>query len=453
MGASQNRFTGVFLVITWILAGWAQADVFNVKNFQAKGDGQTLDTSAIQRAIDACAQAGGGTVLVPRGEYLCGTLHLASHVTLHLDTGAVIRQSRRPEDHPRARYLIIAQDAEQVAITGEGTLRGIGDGDLGRRADRSDAKMPEFRAGLVLFQNCRDVTVRQISCVLSDTWTLTFRFCENVTVEDVTIRNHYFHTNSDGIDPVSCKHVRIARCRISAGDDCIVCKTADGKPCEDVKVRDCELESIATAIKLGTESSGDFRDMEFTDCIVRNSTVGIGIYVKDGATVEHIRFANISLENYKPTGASNVEGAMFPIFMDIEKRHADSPLGHIRDITLENITVTSGFGALVQGTPENPIERLTVKNLVFHVRDPEDWSNRRKHIGGRRTVSGQRDTEFARLPGWFVAAHVRGFMLDGFTLVLPPGVKEDPGKEPVILRDAPDSVIRDLVVKKSENSP
>jgi hypothetical protein len=453
MRVSRKSLLILLTVVMYISGEWSQAKSFNVKDFQAKGDGQTLDTSAIQRAIDACSHAGGGTVIIPAGEYLCGTLRLASRVTLQLEPGAVVRQSRRPEDHPRTRHLIVAQEAENVAIVGKGILRGIGDGDLGRRADRSDAQMPEFRAGLALFEKCRNVTVQGITCLLSDTWTLTFRFCEKVTVEDVTIRNHYFHVNSDGIDPVSCKHVRIAGCRISAGDDCIVLKTVEGKSCEDIKVRDCELESIATAIKLGTESSGDFRDIEFADCVVRNSTVGIGIYVKDGGTVERIRFANISLENYTPTGASNVEGAIFPIFMDIEKRHSDSPLGHIRDVTLENITVTSGFGALVQGTPEHPIERLTIRNFTFQVRDPQDWGNRRKHIGGRRTLSGQRDTEFARLPGWLVAAHVRGFTLDGFTLILPPAVKEDPGRQPVILRDAPDSIIRNLIVEGQKNSP
>lgn len=449
----RRRFhclAGGFLVVTWLLAACSEGGTVNVKDFQAKGDGKTLDTAAIQQAIDTCALSGGGTVIVPPGEYLCGTLHLASRVALQIEAGATIRQSRRPEDFPKSRYLIVAQDAENVSITGEGTLRGIGDGDLGRRSDRSDAKMPDFRAGMVLFQNCRDVTIRQITCLLSDTWTLTFRFCENVTVEDVTIRNHYFHTNSDGIDPVSCKHVRISGCRITAGDDCIVCKTADGIPCEDVKVRDCQLETIATAIKLGTESSGDFRDMEFTDCTIRNSTVGLGIYVKDGGTVERIRFANIAIENYKPSGASNVEGAIFPFFMDIEKRHADSPLGHIRDVTLEDITITSGFGALVQGTPENVVERLVVKNLVFNVRDPQDWSQRRKHIGGRRTVSGQRDTEFARLPGWLVVAHARDLTVDGLTLVLPSDMVEADGRKPVILHAVSNPTIRDVVVKQGQ---
>ena len=389
------------------------ADVFSVRDYGASGDKKKLDTSAIQAAVDACAKVGGGTVRVPRGDYISGTIRLASKVTLQLDEGATLWQSRQPEDHPNSRYLLVAEDVEDVALVGPGTVHGIGETDLGRRADKSDAKVPDFRAGILRFQECRNVSVRRVNFRFSDTWTLTFRFCEDVIVEDVNIRNNFFHTNSDGIDPVSCKRVRINRCSIVAGDDCIVCKTADGRPCEDVHVSDCRLESIATAVKLGTESSGDFRDIEFTDCSISNATVGIGLFQKDGGTMERIRFTKLSIENYTPSGESNVENSMFPIFMDIEQRHADSKVGRIRDVTLEDIRITSGSGALIQGMPESPIQNLTIKNVAFHVRQPQDSSRHRKHIGGRRTLTNQRDTEFARLPGWFVIAHVEGLLVEG----------------------------------------
>lgn len=146
---------------------------------------------------------------------------------------------------------------------------------------------------------------------------------------------------------------------------------------------------------------------------IRNSTVGIGLYLKDGGTMERIRFARIAIESYTPRGETNVEKAMFPVFMDIERRHRDSKVGRIRDVTLEDIAITSGCGALVQGMKESPIENLAIKNVVFQVRQPQDYGQRRKHIGGRRTLANQRDTEYARLPGWFVAAHVQGLVVDG----------------------------------------
>jgi hypothetical protein len=109
---------------------------------------------------------------------------------------------------------------------------------------------------------------------------------------------------------------------------------------------------------------------------------------------------------------------MFPVFVDIERRHADSRAGCIRDVTLDEITIQSGCGALIQGMPESPIENLTLSKIDFQVREPQDYARRRKHIGGRRTVSNQRDTEFARLPGWFVVAHAKGLTVDGLRVTM-----------------------------------
>ncbi len=395
----------------------AKAGSWNVRDYGAIGDGKTLDTAAIQAALETCHQAGGGTVILPPGDYLSGMIHLYSNTTLILEKGAILRQSRQPEDFPKVRHLIVARGQENITLTGEGTILGIGEGPLGRLADRSDAIMPAFRAGLVLFEDCQKITVSKLRFELSDTWTLTFRFCEDVVVEEVTIRNEYYHTNSDGIDPVSSRRVRIRHCDIIAGDDCVVIKTADGRPSEDIEVSHCTLETIATALKLGTESTGDFRNIEFRDCSIRRTTVGIGIYIKDGGKVENVRFRRIHIENYRPEGRSTVEGAIFPIFMDIERRHADSPVGIIRNILLEDISIRSGFGVLLQGMPESPLRDIHIRNLLFEVRDSWDWSGRRKHIGGRRTLVGQRDTEFARLPAWVVVAHAEDLTVKGLHLI------------------------------------
>ncbi|MCS7238995.1 MAG: glycosyl hydrolase family 28 protein [Thermoguttaceae bacterium] len=424
----------LFFLLETLQAQPAEAGQWNVRDFGAVGDGISLDTEAFNRAIAQAHAAGGGVIVVPAGNYLCGTIRLFTGCTLRVEKGAVIRQSRDPAHYPARRYLLLAENARDVALVGEGTIVGIGEGPLGRLADRSDAQMPAFRAGIALFENCQNVRVAKVRFELSDTWTLTFRFCEDVLVEEVTIRNEYLHTNSDGIDPVSCRKVRIRGCDIVAGDDCVVLKTADKQPCEDVQVWDCTLETIATAIKIGTESSGDFRNIEFRDCTIRNSTVGIGIYVKDGATVEDVRYRRIQIENYRPQGRFTVENAIFPVFMDIERRHADSPVGKIRSIQLEDVVIRSGFGVLVQGMPESPVEQLTIRNMTFYVKDSWDWSKRRKHIGGRRTLSNQRDTEFARLPGWVVLAHVRGLTVDGLRLVASEEEWKRFPREPLLLR-------------------
>jgi len=257
------------------------------------------------------------------------------------------------------------------------------------------------------FKNCRDVAVREVTILNSDAWTLHFLHCENVAVEDVTIRNNYRRLNSDGIDPNSCRNVRIARCRIVAGDDCVVLKSTEAVPCENVIVTDCVLESAASALKLGTESYGDFRNITFANCVISNSPTGIGFYLKDGATMENVVFTNIVIGPSIFTNRS-----VTPVFMDIERRHPDSKVGHIRDVRFERLDITSDWGILVQGMPESPIERLTFHHVRFRVPRGTDYSTRRKPVGGNRTTRDERDTVFARLPGYFTVAHARDLRLE-----------------------------------------
>ncbi len=414
MGRSRKSAAVIaFLVLVTVQT---HASEYNVKEYGAKGDKISKDTAAIQAAVNACSKAGGGTVHFPAGDYLSGKIRLLSNVNLHVGAGATIWASREPSDYEGSRALIVAEDAQNISVEGLGTLHGIGEADWGRRPKDRDVRggatspenRPSFRAGMIRFSDCRGVVIRGIRVLFSDTWTIHLRDSENVLVDGVTILNNYFRANSDGIDPVSCKNVRISNCHIVAGDDCIVLKTTENGPCENVVVSNCTLESIATAVKIGTETPRDFRNIHFSNCAIRNSTVGIGIYVKDGATVERVTFSNISIENHSASAAASQGRRICPIFVDIEKRHPDSLIGKIRDITFDDIQIYSGVGVLIQGMPESPIENLTLEDVAFRVYDPGDYSNRRKHVGGRRTTSDERDTLYARKPSYVTLAHVKG---------------------------------------------
>lgn len=402
------------LILLMLVPLVLRAAHFDVRQYGAKGDRRTLDSAAIQAAVDACQQAGGGTVKVPPGEYLSGTIRLNSSVTLELADGATLWASTHRDDYklgPKqtSAYLLVADNARDIRITGKGAINGQGIADYGDRWGVPEK--PAFRVGILFFSGCTNVAVRDIRILNSDAWTLHFKRCEQVTVEGVTIRNNYRRLNSDGIDPNSCRHVRITRCDIRAGDDCIVLKTTEPFPCEDVVVSDCKLESAASALKLGTESHGDFRNIRFERCTIRNSPTGIGLYLKDGATMENITFANIELETCAFSNRT-----VTPIFMDIEKRHPQSKIGKMRHITFENITLKSGSGVLIQGMPESPIENLTLRNLHLTVAHADDYSQRRKPVGGRRTTRDERDTLFARLPTYFALAHIRSLILDNITV-------------------------------------
>jgi len=391
-------------------AAWAgEGGVFNVRDYGAKGDRSALDTAGIQAAVDACHNAGGGTVLLPAGDYLSATVHLKDRVTLRMAKDATLWVTPEKSHYDGTQHLLVAEDATGVTVEGKGAINGQATGDYGSRWGQP--KRPAFRTGILLFHRCRDVAVRGITIRHSDSWTLHFKRCTNVTVEGVTIRNNYRRLNSDGIDPNMCRHVRIHRCDIVAGDDCVVLKATEAEPCEDVVVTDCVLESAASAIKLGTESHGDFRNIRFADCTIRNSFTGIGFYLKDGGTMEHVRFENIRIETCPETVRT-----VTPIFMDIERRHKDSKVGTIRDVVFEGIDIRSGSGVLIQGMPESPIRDLVLKDVRFHVEKADDYRNRHKPVGGRRSLGDQRDTEFARLPAYVTLAHVTGLRVEGLSV-------------------------------------
>ena len=363
-----------------VVCGKAGATAHDIRDFGAKGDRTSDDQASIQAAIDACAEAGGGTAYFPAGDYLSGTIRLRSHVTVHLDAGATIWVNPSPEayDDPKRGRLFVADDAEHIAIVGSGAIHGQGTADLGRRPGVSDEK-PAFRTGIVLFEHCRHVAIRGIKILYSDSWSIHLKRCETVFIDGVTILNNYWRTNSDGIDPNSCRDVHISNCHIVAGDDCIVLKATDPEPCENVVVTNCTLESIATALKLGTESHGDFRNIHFSNCVIRHTSVGIGFYLKDGATMEQVSFSNISIECADPVEVHHV---VYPIFMDIEQRHADSPVGAIRDVIFRDIQIRSGSGILIQGMPESPIENLTLDTVTFRVERADSYEGRGKAVGG-----------------------------------------------------------------------
>ena len=303
-------------------------------------------------------------------------------------------------------HLFYAEGATKISITGKGNINGQTTADHGGRWGVTQPL--KFRTGILRFIDCREIAVRDVTILNSDAWTLHFRRCEDVQVDGVTIRNNYRRQVSDGIDPDMCRNVRISRCNISSGDDCIVLKTMEAHPCENITISDCVLESAASALKLGTESHGDFRNIRVTNCTITNTHTGIGLYLKDGGTMENITFSNIRIACCAPLART-----VTPVFMDIERRNPDSRLGRIRNVTFENLEITSGSGILVQGMPESPIEKLTFRNVNFRVDRADDYSKRRKPIGGRRSTNDGRDALFAQLPSYFTVGYAKDLVIDG----------------------------------------
>jgi len=410
----------------------AEAAVFNVRDHGAKGDKVASDTKAIQTAIDACSRAGGGTVALPPGDYLSGTIRLKSHVSLCLENGAtlwatadrseyeVVEAGRLAEGNP---YLLVADNAEHVSIRGDGAIHGQGTGDWKRRRGVKSDQSEDFfkwRIGVMRLRDCSNVTIDGITIRYSQTWTVHLMRCQRVFLQGLTISNEYYRATTDGIDVDSCRDVHISNCNVTAGDDCICLKSFGGYPCENVVVSNCTVESVATAIKLGTGSHGDFRDIHVSNCTIRNSTVGIGLYIKDGGTAERVTFSDISITTIEDTSQvlEYIENSAYPIYADIEKRNEGSPIGGIRDVTFRGIHIHSDNGSLLQGMRESPIRNLVLRDITTRVTKAFDYGKRKKHGGGSSNPKDDRQTIYAQKPSYFTLAFVDGLVVDNLRLLV-----------------------------------
>lgn len=416
------RSLAVLSLATAAAAALAQPanSIFNVRDFGARADGKTNDAAAIQKAIDAAARAGGGIVHLPPGDYLSGTLVLKNNVTLRLAPGATIWGSRAMADYDPP-HLIYAREAENIAIEG-GAINGNGEAFWD-----ADFKPRERRPSpLIELVRCREVRIRDIAIRNAPGWTIHPLECDRVWIRGISIINNLRGPNTDGIDPDSSRNVFISDCYIEAGDDCIVLKTTGRlsqtpPPCENVSVNNCTLVSDDAALKLGTESLGDFRHIAFSNCVIRGTRVGLAIYAKDGGLFEAVSFSNILIDTH-PT---HRESLQWPIYIDLEKRFPESRQSRVRDINFSDITIHTRGRILVGGMPEQPLESLTFRSLLMRVTGFERVEKATKPRGSSRVRPVGRELDYASVPAALIFANVRGLALQDVRVVW-----EAPGEAP-----------------------
>lgn len=369
-----------------------------------------LATDHVQRAIDACRDAGGGTVTVSSGEYVLGTVHLRSDVTLRLEAGVRLlpaeSKSAYVDRHvgpDGERPFLLAEGVENVAVVGEGTIDGRGTeimdtdepirqhsgesvghplvSNAPHRArqgddylDRSEATdewpvaKPSFRPGpMIYLVDCEGVSIRDITLRDMPAWTLSLDDCADVDIRGVTIRNHMQIPNCDGIAIGNSRNVRIADCAIEACDDAITLVSHDDRkrPCEHVTVTNCTLASSACAIKFGSETSGDIRHCTFDNCVVYGSNRGLGIQHRDGGSIEHVSFSNITVETGLLPGPW--WGKAEPIYVTSVPRDQDTDLGAVRNVRFTNISADGENGVLLHGHADATLEKLRLDSISLSI--------------------------------------------------------------------------------------
>lgn len=383
-----------------------------ITKYGAVTDGKTLSTDAFKKAIEACSEAGGGRVVVPKGEFLTGAIHLKSNVNLYIAKDATVKFSMNQKDylpivHTRWEGMelmhlspfIYAYEQTNIAITGEGTLNGQGEAFfwkwhgnpryggnpdvLSQKADRAklyemmDKGVPVaerifgenhyLRPQFIQPYKCKNVLIEGIKIVDSPMWEIHPVLCENVTVRKVHISSH--GPNNDGCDPESCKDVLIEDCYFDTGDDCIAIKSGrndDGRrinvPTENVIVRGCEMKDGHGGITIGSEISGGVRNVFGENCQMDSPNLDHALRVKNNASrgglLENFYFRNITI--------GQVAHAVVTIDFNYEEGAKGKYTPVMRNYQVDNVkSGKSEFSVDIQGLDNAPVYDVSIKNTTF----------------------------------------------------------------------------------------
>jgi polygalacturonase len=394
----KTHWIAIFVIVALTTARAQQQGRFDVRRFGAAGDGKTVDTEAINKAIEAAKAAGGGTVVFPAGTYLSGSIHLQSHVALLLDHGATIEAGPidrapcdTPEPNPWDKFqdfghshwhnsLIWGENLDDVAIYGTGTIHGA---TLSRSANANSPAGTGNKA--IALKSSRNVTIRDITISHGGHFAILATGVDNFTVDNVKI-----DTNRDGIDVDACRNVRLSNLTVNSPFDDGICPKSSfalgvARATENVTITNCQVSGYDEGtlldgtykrsvrygrdrdrgptgrIKLGTESSGGFKNITISNSVF-DYCRGLAIETVDGGPIEDVAIDNITMRDIVNA----------PIFVRRGNRArtpgAPAP-GVLRRVTISNIVasgVSDAEGILVSGIPGYPIEDLRLSNIRIH---------------------------------------------------------------------------------------
>jgi hypothetical protein len=422
----------------------------SVRDHGARGDGKTSDTAALQAAIDAAAP--GGVVLFPPGEYRSGTLRLRDRLTLKLAAGATLLASPDDDDfdpYEQLDYEAFADrettDFSFALLQGRRLqhLQIVGPGRIdGNRRSRGGPKP-------IALKQCRHVTIRDLTLENAPNYTISLLGCDDVDIRHVTIRNGY----ADGIDPDCCRRVRITGCRVESRDDAIVLKSSlalgTRRSTEYVVVTDCDLVNVRNGLKIGTESSGDFKHIVFRNCTLSGRaevwdpppfdvrpfpSAGVSIQNVDGGRLEQVVVTGITMM-----------GVRAPLFVRLAERgwgQAVPSAGTLARITIANLVATGAeWTSSIMGVPGRDVADIALSDIRVTGKGGGDAA-----LVSRPVPEQARDypdaARFRNLPAHgLYCRHVTRLRLERTTLA----VDEADARPALVLDDVRGATVKNLV--------
>ncbi len=357
----------------------------NIRTYYDLSKEGTDWTDAFRQAVADAEKAGGGTLFVPAGIYPTRSIQLKSNMTLYLDNGSELSFLDNIEDYEllegnfegitRMMYkpCIYMSHADNVTIRGEGRLNGNGRAWWERIWEKS---LEEARPCLVYFEYCTNIKLENIYLTMSPAWTVHPLFSENVVIHGVTIYNPSDSPNTDGINPDSCRNVRISDCLIDVGDDCIAIKSGVEeslvlKPCENITITNCNMVHGHGGVVIGSEASGDVRNVTVSNCVFQDTDRGIRLKTRRrrGGRMEKLTFSNILMDRVMCPFVFNMyyfcgKLGKQPWVSDPAPAPVDKGTPVIQDLNINNVTVVnaSACAGVIAGLPEQPVENITFSN-------------------------------------------------------------------------------------------
>ncbi|NME70761.1 glycoside hydrolase family 28 protein [Flammeovirga aprica] len=414
---------------------------YSVLDYGAVADGATIDTKAVQKAINTCSENGGGRVIIPSGKVVqIGTIYLKDHVTLFIENGATLLGSPNIEDYTKDthknryknephmdRCLIFAENAHYFGIEGRGTIDGNG--------HPKNFNRKTGRPMLIRFLNCSNIQMRSVQLINPAAWTSAWINCEEIVVEGIRIKSRVNH-NGDGLDFDGCRNVMVSNCSFDTSDDCICLQASDPeRSCEDVVINNCIFESKWAGIRIGLLSRGDFERVNVMNCTFKNiKDSGLKIQMNEGGVMKNMTFSNMTMTNVPR-----------PIFMTFcqQRAHVDAPeelapMNYMGDMTFANFQIDNSMvekNAVIAmtGLPKGIIKNITLRNINMHIAGEEITGEIAKENVQELTVDVMEGwwPEFRRLGGTLPASgiylrHMDGVFLEGIKLFTDKNDKRPP---------------------------